>query len=144
MSYKLVHQRLNNGWTILEALLIRPRKLSPKGIRVPINSTERGRAQLAAVLAVRNALLTGKLKKPPCCERDGCTTEYVEAHHHKGYAKEYQLDVVWLCRLHHSVADATLRRQKAMEEILAANRENNVTILLTTASPGTVSNGLIV
>lgn len=46
---------------------------------------------------VRDALITGKLIRPRRCSK--CLTKCKpQAHHHKGYAPEFALDVIWLCR----------------------------------------------
>lgn len=45
---------------------------------------------------VHNAVSAGTLIRPDSCSRCGkeCTPE---GHHHKGYDREYWLDVIWLC-----------------------------------------------
>lgn len=48
--------------------------------------------------AVDNAIKAGKLIPQPC----RCGDPVTDAHHHRGYAREHWLDVVWLCRRHHS------------------------------------------
>ena len=50
-----------------------------------------------AYSSVKYAVQTGKLKKQPCKR---CGSLKSEAHHHNGYSN--RLDVVWLCRTHHS------------------------------------------
>jgi len=50
--------------------------------------------------AVHRALKQGILKKRSC---EVCRAEKTEAHHHKGYAPENWLDVVWLCRSCHMI-----------------------------------------
>jgi hypothetical protein len=50
----------------------------------------------AAHTAVSRAIARGRLVRPgvcPECAQPGS----VQAHHYLGYAKEHQLDVVWLC-----------------------------------------------
>jgi hypothetical protein len=50
--------------------------------------------------AVQYALRTGRLVRAECCQ--SCAViEKVQAHHHRGYAKEFRLDVVWLCFMCH-------------------------------------------
>jgi len=54
----------------------------------------------AAYSAVLRAVKSGRLVRLetcPKCNKPG----RVEAHHHKGYSKEFQLDVVWLCKKCH-------------------------------------------
>lgn len=63
-----------------------------------------------AHLAVTRALRAGTLVRLPC-QHPGCrwrSSRPTEAHHHKGYAREYWLDVIWLCRKHHIEADHKL------------------------------------
>lgn len=57
--------------------------------------------RIAARNAIRRAIKSGQLKKLSCF----CGEKQVEAHHHKGYEKNYWLDVQWLCREHHRLAD---------------------------------------
>lgn len=54
--------------------------------------------KIAARRIVWAAVKEGKLSKLPCEVCKDCKTE---AHHHKGYAKEFWLDVKWLCKKHH-------------------------------------------
>jgi hypothetical protein len=42
----------------------------------------------------------GELVKKPCEVCGSCHD--IQGHHHKGYAKEHHLDVVWLCRTCHN------------------------------------------
>jgi len=56
--------------------------------------------------AVAYAVKTGKLIKQPC---EVCGTWLVQAHHHNGYDKEHQLDVQWLCVIHHKAVHGHLR-----------------------------------
>lgn len=44
------------------------------------------------------AIRVGKILKQPC---EICKNPKVEAHHYKGYEKQNQLIVKWLCREHH-------------------------------------------
>ena len=55
----------------------------------------------AARKAVQAAVRTGRLVKPDSCP---CGARRVEAHHHRGYREEHQLDVVWLCSACHKRA----------------------------------------
>lgn len=48
--------------------------------------------------AVKLAVKAGKLIPQPCW----CGNPVTDAHHHRGYAHQHWLDVVWLCRRHHS------------------------------------------
>ena len=47
---------------------------------------------------VHNAIRRYGFQKQPCTE---CGSIEVQAHHHKGYAREHYLDIIWLCPLHH-------------------------------------------
>jgi hypothetical protein len=67
--------------------------------------------QRGAQERVRRAIRRGVLTPAPC----HCGSLAVEAHHHKGYDHAHRLDVVWLCRQHHSDAHrfARLARDRA-------------------------------
>lgn len=66
--------------------------------------------KVAAYKAVKRAKRMNMLTVGPC-QVCGLTPKKVngrqriEAHHHKGYAPEHQLDVIWLCRSHHRIAN---------------------------------------
>jgi hypothetical protein len=53
------------------------------------------REQINAML--RQAVWSGKIKKPCSCSKCGVTGKRICGHHHNGYSKKYALDVVWLC-----------------------------------------------
>lgn len=57
-----------------------------------------------AHIAVYRALKNGRMIRPEACESCGGVGK-TEAHHHNGYEKEHRLDVVWLCRKCHDLAD---------------------------------------
>jgi len=44
---------------------------------------------------------TGRIIKPSICSVCGKAKKRIEAHHHKGYAKEHRYDVIWVCRKCH-------------------------------------------
>jgi len=69
----------------------------------------------AAKNKVVNSLKSGKIKKPDKCDKCGAKTP-LEAHHHKGYDEEHQLDVQWLCISCHKAADVKLRAEKKKKE----------------------------
>jgi len=74
--------------------------------------------------AVKNAwakLQHGTLVKPNQCSRCG-SNHRVEGHHHKGYDKEHQYDVVWLCRKCHALIHS-LARDASRNVALTGNRE---------------------
>ncbi len=54
------------------------------------------------------AVKLGKIKRPKACERCGTSKHRIEGHHHKGYSKEFELDVQWLCPSCHRYADQLL------------------------------------
>ena len=57
-----------------------------------LKTAERRGASNAVALAIRE----GRLIRAAVCEE--CNIEgFTEGHHHKGYAEEFWLDVVWLC-----------------------------------------------
>lgn len=65
-------------------------------------NTPSGKMKYRARAAVHRAIKTGKLVRHPC---QVCNAPKSEAHHHRGYAEEYWLDVVFLCPTHHRLAD---------------------------------------
>lgn len=82
----------------------------------------------AAHVAVNRAIDSGRLAPQPC--RD-CGTPKAQAHHHRGYAREFQLDVVWLCprdhklehqRLSGTPPPAGLDALRLLQLVSAANR----------------------
>lgn len=60
------------------------------------------RLQQSAHQAVYKAVKKGILAKPDKCQHDGCEKTRIDAHHHKGYERQFWLDVQWLCRKHHA------------------------------------------
>lgn len=62
--------------------------------------------------AVLYAIHTGKLIKLPC---QVCGNPKSEAHHYLGYSKEHRLDVVFLCRAHHVIADEEIKSSAPVE-----------------------------
>jgi hypothetical protein len=56
---------------------------------------------------VNSAIKFGHLIRQPCII---CGEPNANAHHHKGYSEEHQLDIVWLCDLHHNQEHERLRR----------------------------------
>lgn len=65
--------------------------------RYPLKTKARG--------AVSSAILCGTIDRPNICST--CNKKCVpEAHHHKGYALEFHLDVIWVCKKCHLDLDA--------------------------------------
>lgn len=63
--------------------------------------------------AVRRAVDNGLLSKPLTCQQ--CSKECkVEGHHHKGYDKQFWLDIIWLCRECHRKADKLSKEKAAL------------------------------
>lgn len=83
-------------------------KRSPKGKEAIKRSKqaqrERNPDRLAARSALRHALVAGKVRKWPVCAMPCCQETRVQAHH-ADYSRP--LDVVWLCKAHHSAAHRT-------------------------------------
>lgn len=46
--------------------------------------------------ALRQAVRSGRVQRPEVC--DNGHPGPIEGHHHRGYAPEFHLDVVWLCK----------------------------------------------
>jgi hypothetical protein len=59
-------------------------------------------AKWHAKIAVARAVVRGIIRKPAACPTCHRITR-VEAHHHRGYAREHWLDVVWRCRQCHTL-----------------------------------------
>jgi hypothetical protein len=55
-----------------------------------------------AKVAVERAVSAGRLVKPDACPVCG-RKRRVEAHHHRGYARENWLEIVWRCRPCHAL-----------------------------------------
>jgi hypothetical protein len=63
--------------------------------------TEKHPERRAAHRAVHRAVKNGMLVKPKRCEECNKRSR-VQAHHHKGYEKQFHLDIKWLCqKCHH-------------------------------------------
>lgn len=52
---------------------------------------------------LRQAVWSGKIKKPKTCSRCGSSEKRICGHHSNGYSKEHAIDVIWLCDSCHSV-----------------------------------------
>jgi len=68
-------------------------------------------ARKEAYVAVRTALRSGALVRPQECGDCERRMVGIHAHHHKGYAPEHRLDVVWLCWDCHAWRHATGHRR---------------------------------
>lgn len=60
--------------------------------------------KIKANSAVNIALLSRRIQRPSTCSKCGVHCK-PEAHHHRGYAPEFWLDVQWLCSLCHKYED---------------------------------------
>lgn len=62
--------------------------------------------------AVKYAVRVGKIQRPEICSdcKQPPSTGWIEAHHHCGYQRQHWLDVVWLCSLCHSKAEARIKQ----------------------------------
>lgn len=99
VAYPTLCARLSAGWSARSALT-RPVRSSQD-----LSPSERFMRR-SARYAVKYAVRRGRLNKPTQCSSAGCCGKNLQAHHHKGYAKENQLDVVWLCFDCHHAAEA--------------------------------------
>ena len=96
--YELKHKKERKAWRTTEAgKACRLRyDRSPKRKA----SKDRNRTKMRAREAVRRAVNKGILVPAKVCPK--CQKQLkTEAHHHKGYEKLHQLDVVWLCHSCH-------------------------------------------
>ncbi len=75
---------------------------SHKGKATSQKYRENNKLKIKARKASELALRIGTLVRPATCSECGIQTK-TEAHHHRGYEKSYQLDVVWLCRPCHAL-----------------------------------------
>lgn len=104
--------RLRAGWPP-ELALTAPKNAKPKNIPRNPARTQMNRAHTAVYKAIKDGLLT----KSKQCEYPGCDkTEHIQGHHHRGYAEENWLDIVWLCPLHHKRMEAE-EVAKASDEV---------------------------
>ncbi len=55
--------------------------------------------------AVRRAIRKGVLVRPDSCSQCGNNQMRIEAHHHKGYAEENRLEVIFLCTSCHRASE---------------------------------------
>ena len=53
---------------------------------------------------LRYSVWSGRIKKPENCSKCGVTGKRICGHHHNGYSKKHDLDVVWLCDSCHADA----------------------------------------
>ena len=66
--------------------------------------------QKRAQTALNHAVRDGKIIRSKACQN--CGTPNPEAHHHNGYAEAHKLDVIWLCKSCHVIADKSLREHE--------------------------------
>lgn len=62
--------------------------------------------------AVGRAVVSGRLKVPSECDNCQITVLPLQAHHHRGYDKDHQLDVRWLCSGCHGISHRKPRNTK--------------------------------
>src|SRR6266705_3418066 len=74
------------------------KKKTPEKARLAYqNWVTANREKARAHWALNGAVRYGKITKPESCEKCLATGCRIEGHHHRGYAKEFWLDVLWLC-----------------------------------------------
>jgi len=126
----LWHERQKNpDYRALQEAYKEARLATPEGqaaqraAQLRYDSSEKGRSRTARArithydkaLARRvlcAAVERGVIQKPEKCQRCGCVPEQksgpgdaIQGHHHNGYDEEHKLDVIWLCRDCHAIAD---------------------------------------
>jgi hypothetical protein len=103
LSKNRLTERLNYGWPVDLAIRTPAGIIPPdlEGRRLPVKSALL--LLVSAKNAVTYALRKGSLVKAATCQHQGCDETKVQAHHHKGYAREHWEDVMWLCRKHHGL-----------------------------------------
>jgi hypothetical protein len=63
--------------------------------------------------SLKKALSTGLIIKPEICSNpDGTCYGRIEAHHWHGYSDFHALDVIWLCKRHHTLRHFQERCEK--------------------------------
>lgn len=104
-GHHFYHSRANRGGLSSQcracriAGVILYRKGNPDAARGSSRAYKKSRPEVAAAgRAVRRAIARGWLERLPC---DRCGESKTQAHHHISYAKEHQLNVVWLCHSCH-------------------------------------------
>jgi hypothetical protein len=99
ISAQLLRQRIFvQGWPVEEAMTAK--KFKRRNV-VRVRS-EKYEKRSKAKHAVSVALRSGKLVKPDRCQHTGCSNPAKQTHHHKGFDPENFLDVIWLCKQHHT------------------------------------------
>jgi hypothetical protein len=66
-----------------------------------LRNVDRVREQARVRMLVVRAIKTGVIVKAPCVV---CGVDPAHAHHHNGHGPGHELEVTWLCPLHHSDA----------------------------------------
>ena len=105
LPWHILRARIAKGWPT-EIALTAPPGFNDRGLV----SNRRFQKLRRAQAAVARALKRGRLVKPGQCQEPGCQQKKVQAHHHKGYSRKHQLDVVWLCPHHHGLKTGAKRR----------------------------------
>jgi ribosomal protein S27AE len=85
----------------------RQRSQTPERLQAIRESQRRYPHKHRARILFHNAVARGKIVRPKECERCGATGRIED--HHEDYAKP--LEVNWLCRKCHALADAALRER---------------------------------
>lgn len=96
---RLIEKRLSLGWGLERALQTRKLKRAE-----PLTPEEK-KVRRQARNAIAQALRSRRMVRPDLCQSPGCVNRAENAHHHKGYAKEFWLDVKWVCRACHVGAE---------------------------------------
>lgn len=92
---KVARLRRNPTWRAAKNAKPRSAKEKADAARCMAAWRARNRDKSRAHGAVSYAKRKGILVPAPCA----CgSTEALQAHHHRGYAPEHRLDVIWLCR----------------------------------------------
>ena len=77
-----------------------------------LRNVDKNREWLRIKKRVQHAIKAGRLVRASC---QVCGDPDTHGHHHRGYAPEHVLDVVWLCPKHHTEAHG----RAAVAEVVA-------------------------
>lgn len=78
--------------------------------RIPMPQEEAKHRRAVRTRTV-NARRRGRINQAPACMICGSVCK-TEAHHHNGYSKEAELDVIWVCHPCHLLCDSLLKARK--------------------------------
>lgn len=97
----MIAGRIYRGWHPEDAVSVPKGGKRTRSVELAPGAADRRRAKNA----VQKAVSRGSIVRPQRCESPGCDIAKPSAHHHKGYAPEHRLVVVWLCAICYATAN---------------------------------------